>query len=310
MGMGDLDGFGGRTPSSFVNPSSSTRSSWRCVLLRRHQKPGRVGLCHQTGRIRKSLVSVRCPRQIPTQNGGQGDEGPGGRGCRRTPRAWASWGPTVSASGQLRPSRRFVTGPHPTARPNSAPPFSLSLGPRLALLTVVLPSLSAVLQQAQTLHARLFIVPSLLARDSEPSPFPASVSLCPAAFPRDALFGNQSIPCAPISNSHLNPEFPAPGKRSGRSRPPHRMHGPGTARGHATRGIMRHRGSHYLRDTRYGGHKRCPHHHAACDGEGGGAAQKHLDARTEPASPRVTVTVTHRGFFLSFRHLMDLWVLG
>lgn len=76
MGMGDLDGFGGRTPSSFVNPSSSTRSSWRCVLLRRHQKPGRVGLCHQTGRIRKSLVSVRCPRQIPTQNGGRGTRAP------------------------------------------------------------------------------------------------------------------------------------------------------------------------------------------------------------------------------------------
>lgn len=125
MGMGNLDGFGGRTPSSFVNPSSSTRSSWRCVLLRRHQKPGRVGLCHQTGRIRKSLVSVRRPRQIPTQNGDRG------RGPRPTGVSSHPSGLGVLESHRFgfwtTPSlaRRFVTGPHPTAPLNSAPPFSL-----------------------------------------------------------------------------------------------------------------------------------------------------------------------------------------
>lgn len=137
-----------------------------------------------------------------------------------------------------------------------------------------------------------------------------SVSLCPAVlagagdFPRDALFGNQSIMCAPaihISNSPSQSRIPCPWERAVRQIPSTASHshapGPGTARGHATRGMMRHRGSHYLRGTRYGGHKRCPHHHAACDGEGGAAQSISTPgARIAPSDG----DAPHRGFCCHF----------
>lgn len=172
MGMGDLDGFGGRTPSSFVNPSSSTRSSWRCVLLRRHQKPGRVGLCHQTGRIRKSLVSVRRPRQIPTQNGDRGTRAPADGGIVAPLGLGRPGVPPFRLLDNSVPRASLCDWSSPDSSSKLRPAFFTWTSRRLALLTEVLPSLYASLQQAQTLHARLFIVPSLLlARDSEPSPF-------------------------------------------------------------------------------------------------------------------------------------------
>lgn len=120
----------------------------------------------------------------------------------------------------------------------------------------------------------------------------------------DALFGNQSIMCAPaihISNSPSQCRIPCPWERAVRQIPSTASHshapGPGTAREHATRGMMRHRGSHYLRGTRYGGHKRCPHHHAACDGEGGAAQSISTPgARIAPSDG----DALHRGFCCHF----------
>lgn len=185
MGMGDLDGFGGRTPSSFVNPSSSTRSSWRCVLLRRHQKPGRVGLCHQTGRIRKSLVSVRRLRQIPTQNGDRGTRAPADGGIV-APLGLGRLGvPPFRLLDNSVPRASLCDWSSPDSSSKLRPAFFTWTSRRVALLTEVLPSLYAGLQQAQTLHARLFIVPSLLlARDSEPSPFLGLALPCCAGWRR------------------------------------------------------------------------------------------------------------------------------
>lgn len=172
--------------------------------------------------------------------------GTGGRGTgyRRTP----------SGLGVLQSHRfGFCTTPSlaslcdwssPDSSSKLRPAFFTLTSPRLALLTEVLPSLSAGLQQAQTLHARLFIVPSLLlARDSEPSPFLGLALPCCCAgagdFPRDALFGNQSILCAPtihISNSPFSIPNSLPlGREAVRQIPStasHRMHqGPGQQEG-------------------------------------------------------------------------------
>lgn len=240
MGMGDLDGFGGRTPSSFVNPSSSTRSSWRCVLLRRQQKPGRVGLCHQTGRIRKSLVSVRCPRQIPTQNGDRGTRDgvsshPSGLGVLQSHR-FGFWTTPSLAS--------LCDWSSPDSSSKLRPAFSTLTSPRFALLTEVLPLPVGCPAASPNSSCPPFHRPvMLLARDSEPSPFLGLALPCCCAgagdFPRDALFGNQSILCAPtihISNSPFSIPNSLPlGREAVRQIPStasHRMHqGPGQQEG-------------------------------------------------------------------------------
>ena len=95
---------------------------------------------------------------------------------------------------------------------NSAPPFRLSrrplLDPRLALLTEVLPSLSVVLQQPK-LSCPPFHRPVTSAGPGQRANSVSRLGLALPCWPGDfqgwvALFGNQSIPCAPairISNS-------------------------------------------------------------------------------------------------------------